>query len=356
MDRFRVGLSGDFFGQDGTLAFPSMDLEPLCADPRIELTVVEERTKHDYADAAVLRPDVLAGFDAFIMFSHRFTRVSAAAGSRLALLARFGVGYDTVDVGACTSADIALTITPDAVRRPVAASLLMLILAVTSKLLIKDRIVRAGPAHWLDQNDHIGVALTGRTLGLIGLGRIGSETVRLIKPLDVKVIACDPYVKPEAAVSLGVRLVDLETVFREADVLGICCMLTEETRHLVNAERLALMKPTAFLVNVARGPIVDQDALVEALRAKRLAGAALDVLEREPPAADEPIFELDNVILSPHALSTTDECMAGCFAEDVAAVLDVMHGRVPKAVVNRDVIERPGWRRKLAAYGERFGA
>jgi len=114
------------------------------------------------------------------------------------------------------------------------------------------------------------------------------------------------------------------------------------------------MKPTAYLVNIARGPIVDQDALVAALKAGRLAGAALDVLEREPPRIDEPIFELDNVILSAHALASTDECMAACFASSADAVLDVMKGRVPSFLVNRDIAGNDRWRRKLAEYGRRF--
>ncbi len=114
------------------------------------------------------------------------------------------------------------------------------------------------------------------------------------------------------------------------------------------------MKPTAYLVNIARGPIVDQDALVAALKAGRLAGAGLDVLEREPPRPDEPIFALDNVVFSAHALSSTDHCMADCFSESVRAVLDVMNGREPRAVVNRDVLENDRWRRKLADYRKRF--
>ena len=146
----------------------------------------------------------------------------------------------------------------------------------------------------------------------------------------------------------------LEELFRRADVVAVCCPLNAQTYHLVNAERLALMKPTAYLVNVARGPIVDQDALVAVLKTGRLAGAGLDVLEREPPRPDEPVFALPNVIFSAHALSSTDHCMADCFAEAARAVLDMMQGREPRAVVNRDVLETERWRRKLAGYRERF--
>jgi phosphoglycerate dehydrogenase-like enzyme len=357
VDKFRVALSGDFIKDDGSPAFPSIDLGPLRAQPNLEFTYLDEGyQKFDTGEDAVLRPGDLANYDAVIMYSQRFTTASARAGGRLALVARFGVGYDTVDTRACTEAGIALTITPTAVRRPMAASLLALILAVTGKLLIKDGMTRRGPAGWAEQIDHMGFGLEGRTLGMIGVGNIGAEAVRLIKPLDMHIVAHDPYVDPAKLVALGVRPAGLEEVFRTADVLAVCCMLNEQTRHLVNAERLALMKPTAYLVNIARGPIVDQDALVAALKAGRLAGAGLDVLEREPPLPDEPIFDVDNVIFSAHALGSTDQCMAACFAESVRAVLDVMHGRDPQNVVNRDVLNHSEWRRKLASYRQRFGA
>src|SRR5262249_27995825 len=139
------------------------------------------------------------------------------------------------------------------------------------------------------------------------------------------------------------ELVDLESLFRRADVLTVNCPLTAETRHLVNAERLALMKPTAYFINTARGPIVDQKALTEALQVRRIAGAGLDVLEQEPPDANDPILKLDNVILAPHALCWTDQCFAGNGAADIRAVLSVMKGEEPRGVVNRAVLTSPVW-------------
>jgi phosphoglycerate dehydrogenase-like enzyme len=352
MEKFRVALSGDFIKADGSPAFPSIDLRPLAAETYLEFAYLDRYRKFDFSDDAVLRPKDLSDFDALIMYSQRFTEASARAGSRLALVARFGVGYDTVDMRACSQAGIALTITPLAVRRPVAASLVAMILAVTGKLLTKDRLTREG--RWMEQIDHMGFGVAGRTLGMIGVGNIGAEAVRLMKPFDMEVVAYDPHVDPAKLAGLGVRLAGLEDVLRSADVLAVCCPLNEQTYHLVDAKRLALMKPTAYLVNVARGPIVDQNALAAALKAGRLAGAGLDVLEREPPRPDEPIFEFDNVILSAHALSSTDQCMADCFAETVRAVLDVKNGREPRAIVNRDVLESDRWLRKLADYRDRF--
>jgi phosphoglycerate dehydrogenase-like enzyme len=200
----------------------------------------------------------------------------------------------------------------------------------------------------------MGTGLVGRTLGQLGIGNIGAEVFRVARPLDMRFIAFDPYADATVAATLGVELVDLETLFKESDFLSISCPLNDETRHIVNAERLALMKPTAYLINTARGPVVDQKALYETLKAGRIAGAGLDVFELEPTPPGEPITQLDNVLLAPHALCWTDECFAGIGAADVAGVLAVMQGEVPRGIVNREITGRPGWQAKLAGYKKSF--
>ncbi|MGK9170239.1 hypothetical protein KXR53_28315 [Inquilinus limosus] len=345
---FRVALSGDFRKADGSPTYPDFDLSPLRSAPGVEVTFLEP--------ADPLRADQLEDIDALILLAHRFTADSVPRSGRLAAVARFGVGYDTVDVNACTKAGIALVITPDGVRRPVAVSIITLMLALTGKLLIKDRLTRQSAAGFARRSEHMGMGLVGRTLGSIGIGNIGAEMFRLAKPFDMKFIAHDPAADRTVAEELGVELVGLEDVFRRADVVSVSCPLTPETRHLVNADRLALMKPTAYLINTARGPIVDQAALTRALQERRIAGAGLDVLEREPPDADDPILKLDNVILTPHALCWTDQCFAGNGAADVRAVLEVQQGRVPRGVVNRAVLDTQLWRQRLEDLGRRFGA
>jgi phosphoglycerate dehydrogenase-like enzyme len=201
----------------------------------------------------------------------------------------------------------------------------------------------------------MGVGLVGRTLGSIGVGNIGAELFRLIQPFEMKLIAHDPYADPKLAAELGVERVGLEAVFRRADVVSINCPLTPGTHHLVNAERLALMKPTAYLINTSRGPVVDQKALTKVLQERRIAGAGLDVLEKEPPDLDDPILRLDNVVLAPHALCWTDQCFAGNGAADVRAVLDVKAGREPRAIVNRPVLESAIWKQRLSELQSRFG-
>lgn len=347
-DTFRVALSGDFRKPDGSPTYPDFDLTPLREAPNVEVEFLQSQGE--------IRPDEVADFDALILLIHRFTRNSIPQNGRLAVVARFGVGYDTVDVNACTEAGIPVVITPDGVRRPVAVSIVTFLLALTGKLLQKDRLTREAAAGFARRSEHMGVGLVGRTFGSLGIGNIGAETFRLLKPFDMKLIAHDPYADPKVAQELGVELVELQDLFRRSDALSITVPLTPETTHIVNAERLALMKPTAYLINTARGPVVDQKALTRVLQERRIAGAGLDVLEQEPPDPNDPILKLDNVILAPHALCWTDQCFAGIGAADVRAVLDVQHGREPRGVVNREVLSSDGWRQRLADYRARFGS
>jgi D-3-phosphoglycerate dehydrogenase len=167
-------------------------------------------------------------------------------------------------------------------------------------------------------------------------------------------LAYDPFVTSEAAAEVGVDLVpDVETLLRSADFVVVNCALTPETHHLLNGDRLALMKPTAYLISIARGPIVDQAALTDALREGRIAGAGLDVFEREPVDPNDPLLTLDNVIVSPHALCWTDEFAFITGRSAIEAVVDVAHGRVPTYVVNKEVIETPLFQDKLRRYAAR---
>ena len=347
MAKFRVALSGDFFKADGSPTYPMFDLSPLTSDPRIEVGRIA-------AVDGVMPASAMADYDALILLTPKFNASSMTQGGRIGVVARFGVGYDTVDVPACTSGDIALCITPDGVRRPVAVAILTFILALTGRLLIKDQLTRQGPAGFNRRAEYMGTGLVGKVLGSIGIGNIGAELFRIARPLDMKYMAHDPFADKALAKELGIELVPLENLFRQADILCVNCPLTPETRHIVNAERLALMKPTAYLINTSRGPTVDQKALTKALQERLIAGAGLDVFEQEPPAASDPILTLDNVILAPHALCWTDQCFAGNGAADVKAVLDYMQGRVPAGVVNRTVLDSREWQKKLEANRKAF--
>ena len=347
MSKFRVALSGDFKKPDGSPAFPDFDLAPLEQNPAVEYSFIQTN--------GVITAKDLADFDALILLVPRIEPESFPKDGRLAIIARFGVGYDSVNVQACTDHGCALAITPDGVRRPVAVAILTFMLALMGKLAAKDRIARQGPDGWARRSELMGVGLIGRTLGQLGIGNIGAEVFRLAKPFGMHFIAHDPYVDPKIAKELGVRLVGLEELFREADVLSVSCPLNDATHHIVNAERLALMKPTAYLINTARGPVVDEKALTAVLQERRIAGAGLDVFEQEPSPTDNPLYQLDNVLLTPHALCWTDQCFAGIGAADVKAVFDVMHGRVPTGIVNREIVDQPAWQAKLERYRGQFG-
>ena len=325
MKPFRVGITADVLQSDGKPIFGDSPLA-LLDQPGIEWEIMD-------TDSSEITHAHAARYDAICAMLTRVTPASlSGADIRLKLIARFGVGYDTIDVPACSASGVWLTIAPDGVRRPVATSALTLILMLAQKVLIKDRLTRSG--RWNEKLDHMGTGLTGRTLGSIGIGNIGAELFRLTKPLDMLAIAHDPAIDPQQAATMGIRLVDMDTLFRESDFLTVNCPLNEHTHGLVDARKLALMKPGAYLINTARGPIVDEKALYAALASGRIAGAGLDVFEQEPTPTDNPILKLDNVVVTPHAICFTDECMRSLAESVFRAVVDVSQGRMPPYVVN----------------------
>lgn len=337
MTDFKVGLSRDLRASDGSSKVGDLGLSVLDRAQGVEWGWLP-------ADVAEFSPEHLRDIDALLLSRSYLTASSLEGIERLAIVARLGVGYDRVDVGACTDAGVLLTIAPEAVRRPVAASTMAFILALAHKLPLKDRLIRAG--QWEAGREHVGMGLTGRVLGLIGAGNVGREVLRLAEPFELRPIVHDPFVSAESLGS-GVRLVSLDEVLATADFVVVACPLNEATKGLLDSRRLGLLKPSAYLINVARGPIVDQKALTAALRERKIAGAALDVFEREPIAADDPLLQLDNVILTPHAVAVTDEwaAMAGTVAS--YAVLEVAAGRIPENVVNPEVVENPRLQEKL---------
>jgi phosphoglycerate dehydrogenase-like enzyme len=338
---FRVGLTSDFLKPDGASGFGDVGLDLLDGDPRVSYECLP-----DYGPD--LPAQVAEEYDALLVMAPRVTAATVDGSKRLAIVARFGVGYDNIDVDACSRNDVLLSITPDGVRRPVAVSALALLMASSHKLLVKDRLTREG--RWNEKLDHMGTGLTGRTLGLIGLGNIGREILNIASPLDMRHVAFDPFVSESQAAESGAELLSLEDLLEQSDFVCVCCALTPDTHHLLNAERLGKMKPTAYLINIARGPIVDQLALTEALSERRIAGAALDVFENEPIEANDPLLGLDNVILSPHAIAWSDELFRGIGQAACQSILDVAWGRNPAHVVNADVLDRPSMQEKLARH------
>jgi phosphoglycerate dehydrogenase-like enzyme len=340
--RFRVAVSAAFRRADGTWNFPGFDLAPLAGDPTFEVV--------DLANDKTLSPDDLRGFDGLILSGESLPAAALEGQDRLVVVARFGVGYDKVDVAACTRAGVALTISPQGVRRPVAVAALTFVLALAGRLFDKDRLTRQGAAGFAARTDYMGIGLEGRTLASIGLGNIAADMFRIAAPLGMVHLAHDPYARQEVAEATRTTLTDLDTVFRAADFLCVHCPLTPQTHHLVNAQRLATMKPTAFLINTARGPIVDQVALEDALAQGRLAGAGLDVLDPEPPPPGARILSLPNVILAPHALAWTDQCFAALGDGCMASMRAVARGEAPAGVVNQAVLTSPAFAAKAGRW------
>lgn len=338
-------MTGDFLKPNGEFAYPGFGIEPLLRNPAVHLQYLEDSTE--------ISARQIQDIDALILSGPTITSNSFDQGGRLALIARFGVGYDSIDVNACTANNAALVITPDGVRRPVAVSILTHILVLTQRFMEKERLCRQGPEGWARVTDFHGVGLVGKVLGSIGIGNIGAEMFRITAPLGMKPIACDPYADPAIAEELGVELVDLETVIRRSDILVINCPLTPATRHLLTRDRLLMMKPTAFLINTARGAIVDQGALAELLQQKRIAGAGLDVFEEEPLRTSDPLLACDGAVLTPHALCWTDQLFSGCAEADITAVLDLFNGRIPAGIVNKDIVHKQGWLAKLHKFASR---
>lgn len=297
--------------------------------------------------ANVVAPQALDGFDAFFDLSVGVKASSVEGIGRLAVIARWGVGYDKIDVAALTAADVALAITPNSVRRPVAEATVAMIFALAKGVFLLDRTTRSGK--WRFDLPRPVQDVSGKVLGSLGCGNIGRDLVAITRSLGfARTIIHDPYLDPAAAVELGVELVSLEELCSRSDFLCVLTPLTEQTRGIIGKKELAMMKPTAFVINTARGGIIDEAALVEALAKEKIAGAGIDVFEREPPPKDHPYFKLENIILSPHAMAWSDNSVSGNTSEACANIVSLLVDSEPRFIVNREVLERPAFREKLA--------
>ncbi len=320
-DRFRVALTRDILDSRGEPAFG-----------RAALEILERAGNIDWEYLPRVVPEIdaehAARYDAIYVNIARVPAADVARPDcRLRVVARHGVGYDSVDVAAMTRAGILVTNTPSSMPRPVATTALTFVLALAGKLFLKDKLTRSG--RWHERMDHMGMGLTGRTLGVIGAGRIGQEILRMARAFDLKLLAADPVVNEIELAYLGARKVELATLLRESDFVVVCCLLNERTRHLIGAKELAQMRPGAYFINVARGPIVDEPALIAALSERRIAGAALDA---------NPLLAMDNVIVTPHSLCWTDECFHNMASTGLASIVAALGGRKPEFVVNPEVL------------------
>jgi D-3-phosphoglycerate dehydrogenase len=263
----------------------------------------------------------------------KITRPIISQLTRCKVISRYGIGVDMVDLEAASENGILVCNVPDYCIEEVSTHTITFLLALNRHLFSHHSHVRSGK--WGGVPGGAPARLSGQVLGIVGLGNIGREVARKASALGLRILGYDPYIPSEKAAALGVELTGLEVLLRRADYVSLHCPLTEETRHLIGPAQLACMKPTAYLINMARGPVVDQPALTRALSTGKIKGAALDVLEQEPPAADELLLKLENVILTPHIASWTSEAIVQLRRETARNVVLVLKGQQPRSIVNR---------------------
>jgi D-3-phosphoglycerate dehydrogenase len=277
--------------------------------------------------------------DALIVQYAPLPEATIARLPRCRVIARYGIGVDNIDVDAASARGIWVANVPGFCATELAEHTLAMILSFARRLGRLDHSVRRG------QWDTISVMgpsrrLSELTLGLVGFGRVGREVARRARAFGMRVLATAPRTTAATMSDHGVEKVELDDLLRQSDFVSLHLPLAPETRHLIDARRLSLMKPAAYLINTARGAIVDEAALIAALRAGQIAGAGLDVLEREPPAPDSPLLGLENVILTPHAAYYSDDSLARLQSSVAEEVVRVLRGERPRSPVNPDV--RPG--------------
>ncbi len=265
------------------------------------------------------------------------TRELLNEASKCLVVARYGIGVDNIDVDACTELGILVTNVPDYCVDEVSDHVMAMLLAWNRRLAHFDAQVKKGQWDKTDLTVPV-MRLRGRKLGIVGFGKIGKAVCQKAKAFGLEVLAFDPYVSSETATALGARLVDLPRLLQESDFVTLHTPLTPETRHIIGEKQLMRMKPSAFLINAARGPLVDDKALYRALTQGWIAGAGLDVLEEAPPPPDYPLLQLDNVIITPHVAFFSQQSLQELERRSAAEVARVLRGEMPENVVNKQVL------------------
>jgi phosphoglycerate dehydrogenase-like enzyme len=335
---FTVALTADFFDADRRPKYLDVGLSVFESQPHITQRVLGEHRPH-------IGPDQIADVQGVIVLTPAVTAQTVSRATNLLAIGRFGVGYDAVDVEACTRADVAVLIAAGAVDRSVAEATVGWMIALGHHLRVKDQLVRTG--QWDQRSRYMGSELRDRVLGVIGLGGIARATIELLRPFGMQPPrAYDPFADPATAARLGVQLVALDELLRSADFVSIHCPLNAQTRGLIGQRELAWMKPTGYLINTARGGIVDEDALYAALERGQIAGAAIDCFAEEPVTAPHRFGKLDNVLLAPHSIAWTHELFRDIGRAACQSMLDLSLGRRPKGIVNPAVFERAGFQAK----------
>ena len=298
------------------------------------LAILEEGSKVVVDVKPGISPDdllkVIGDYDAIIIRSGtKVNKQVIEAGKKPRVIGRAGVGVDNVDVETATRHGILVMNTPTGNTVSAAEHAMAMMLALARKIVWADASLKSGK--W-ERGKFSGTELNGKTLGIVGIGRVGGEVAKRAKSFQMKMVGYDPFMPPEVAVKLGVRLLPLEKVIEEADIITVHAPLTPSTHHIIGKEQIEKMKPGMMIINCARGGIIDEDALYEALKANRIAGAALDVFENEPPKGSK-LLELNNIVVTPHLGASTKEAQEKVSLEMAETVKDfLVEGKIANAV------------------------
>ncbi len=340
--KFRVAMTADFYDAAGTPKYPDLGLSVFEGHPQIQCVPFAEHRPQ-------IGPDQIGAAQGVIVLTPAVTAQSVSNPDHLLAIGRFGVGYDAVDVRACTEANVLVYITAGAVDRPVAEAVVGWMIALSHQVRAKHDLVRTG--RWDARSQFMGRELRDRTLGVIGLGGIARKLIELLAGWGMKPpIAFDPFLTPEIAAKMGARLVSLDELMRSADFVSLHCPLTDKTRGLIGSRELSLMKPEAWLINTARGGIVDEDALFDALKRRQIAGAALDCFAQEPVTKPHRFGELDNVLMAPHCIAWTNELFRDIGHMACQGMLDLSEGRKPRGVLNPQLFDSSVFQAKWARW------
>ena len=276
--------------------------------------------------------------DAFIVRTGKITAEVIKASPNLKVITKHGIGVDNIDVSVATGLGIPVMITPFANYESVAEHTLGLILALSKDIPRLDSRIRQG--HW-DKSDSQGVELCYKTLGLIGFGRIGRRVRELVAPLQMKILVYDPFLNPDEVLCCVTRVQKIEPLLKSADIVSLHCPLTEQTRHLIGKNELKMMKKTAWLINTARGEVVDEKALISALKKGEIAAAGMDTFDKEPPENIHLLSRAGKTVLTPHVAGTTEESFKRMGVDAAKNVLTILKGEKPdkRCVVNPEVFE-----------------
>ena len=307
--------------------------EPI-AEPGLELLASGAEVLRLWELSQAEREPAARECDGWLVRVYPLPAAFVESAPKLRVIAKHGVGVDNIDLDAASARGVVVTSTPGANSLAVAEHAVALMLALAKRLSESDRMVRED--RFGQKFGFATLELSGKTLGLLGCGRIGSLVTGMCRnAFGMRVLVYDPYLSDEALTAMGAeRAADVAKLARESDVVSIHAPLTPETRHLVDAEFLRRMRPTAFLISCARGELVDQRALAEALENKTIAGAGVDVFEQEPPAPDDPLLRQPNVILSPHVANASAESLVRMAVDAAEETLAVLRGEAPRYRVN----------------------